>query len=260
MRKRRRSLVLSSGPYRLPAELWEPVGGPAGGPEVVFVLCHGSTQKGMRHELIRYLASSLSSRWPVLAFDLPGLGRAPRLIVRGLDDYLYHEHPVAAAELAMELTGLPSVLVGHSMGGRVVLQAASRGQEEGLVVGVATLAGLYELPADPAEMEVLLADFASYVRVGFELPMDHLAREVAEARPTHRAVERLRIPLLAVEAGRETYGFIRESRYEIFRMARCPKTLILLGGADHKFKGHHRLLPDLIARWAELRLRGREGN
>ena len=170
MRVRRESLILTSGPYRLPCELWAPEGEAGAEADVALVLCHGSTQKGMRHEFIRHLASSLSRRWPTLAFDLPGLGRAPRLVVRGLDDYLYYEHALAAARLARELTGLPAVLIGHSMGGRVALQAASRA-DRGLVAGVITLAGLYDLPADPSEMMELLTDFASYVRVRFEIPL-----------------------------------------------------------------------------------------
>ena len=88
-------LELVSGPYRLPCEFWEPERSSreAG---VSLVLCHGSTLKGMRHELIRHLARSLSARWPVLAFDLPGFGRAPRLVIERVDDYLFARHVLAA--------------------------------------------------------------------------------------------------------------------------------------------------------------------
>ena len=250
---RREPLTLASGPYRLPGELWRPPDRAVEKARLALVLCHGSTQKGMRHELIRHLASELARKWPVLTFDLPGFGRAPMLVIRGPGDYLYHEHLLAAARKARELTGLPVVLIGHSMGGRVSLQAAIRGQEEGLVIGVVTLAGLYDLPSDPEAMEALVADFASYVRVRFEVPMEEVARAIAESRPTLRAVEALKVPLLAVEAGREVYGFIRETRYELFRKARCPKTLVLLGRADHKFKDHHDKLVEIISGWLEHR-------
>jgi len=241
-------LELVSGPYRLPCELWEPerLGQEAG---VSLVLCHGSTLKGMRHELIRHLARSLSARWPVLAFDLPGFGRAPRLVIERVDDYLFARHVLAAAKLAVELTGKPSVLVGHSMGGRVSLQAAAEGQRTGLVAGVITLAGLYELPTDPGEMLELVMDFASFVRVSFRMPMERLAEEVARLNPTRRAVEALEVPLLAVEGGREQYEFIRRSRYELFKAARCPKTLVLLGHADHKFKGCYDELTSILMSW-----------
>ena len=243
-----RPLELRSEPYRLPCELWEPAK-PSEGARVALVLCHGSTLKGMRHELIRHLTSSLSERWPVLAFDLPGFGRAPRLVIERVDDYLFAKHVLAAARLARELTGRPVVLVGHSMGGRVSLQAAAEGQSSGLVAGVITLAGLYELPTDPGQMMKLVEDFASFVRVSFRMPMDELARAVASLNPTRRAVEALRVPLLAVEAGREQYGFIRESRYKLFKAARCPKTLVLIGRADHKFKGCYDELTEIIAGW-----------
>ncbi|GEM_PF-6886471 len=245
---RREPLMIRSDGYLLPGEIWEP--GEAGS-SVALVLCHGSTLKGMRHELIRYLAQALSARWPVLAFDLPGFGRAPRLVVRGTEDYLYYRHVLAAAELARELTGLKTVLIGHSMGGRVSLQAAAEGQHSGLVAGVVTLAGLYQLPGNPEEMAKLVADFASFAKVRFEVPMDEVAREVAELNPTRRAVEALEIPLLAVEAGKEQYGFIRETRYELFRAAKCPKMLVLLGQADHKFKGCWELVAKLVSGWLE---------
>jgi len=250
----REPLALASGSYRLPGELWRPPSEAAEEARLALVLCHGSTQKGMRHELIRHLASELALRWPVLTFDLPGFGRAPRLVIRGPGDYLYYKHLLAAARLAKELTGLPVVLVGHSMGGRVSLQAAARGQEEGLVVAVITLAGLYDLPSDPKAMEALVADFASYVRVRFEVPMEEVARAVTESRPTLKAIETLKVPLLAIEAGLEIYGFIRETRYELFRRAKCPKTFVLLGKADHKFKGHYDRLTELISSWLEHRL------
>ena len=250
----RRPVGLVSEGYELPCEIWLPEER-SGEVPVCVVICHGSTQKGMRHELVQALARSLSARWPVLTLELPGFGRAPELIIRSTEDYLFHKHLLAAARLARRLTGLPAVLVGHSMGGRVSLQAASLGQEEGLVVGISTIAGLYELPNRPEHMLALVEDFARFVRVRLELPPERLAREVAEMGPTRRAIERLRIPLLAVEAGREVYGFIRETRYRLFRLARCPKTLVLLGHADHKFKGHLSALAEVLARWLERHFR-----
>ena len=249
----RRSLKLRSDGYVLPCELWQSDALAGAEPSVALVLCHGSTQKGMRHELIQALARALSTRWPVLTLELPGFGRAPQVIIRSTDDYLFHRHLLAAAELVQAETGLGAVLVGHSMGGRVSLQAASRGQEDGLVVGVATLAGLYELPSEPEHMMALLEDFARFVRVRFEMPMELVAREVAELGPTRRAVEALKVPLLAVEAGREHYGFIKETRYDLFRVARCPKTMVVLGPADHKFRSYHDALADLLVSWLEHR-------
>ena len=251
---RKRVVKLMSEGYELPCEIWLPEGRSSEAP-VSLALCHGSTQKGMRHELVQGLARALSAKWPVITLELPGFGRAPELVIKSTDDYLFHKHLLAAAELAQELTGLPTVLIGHSMGGRVSLQAASVGQENGLISGVITLAGLYELPDRPEHMLALIKDFARFVRVRLELPPERLAREVAEMGPTRRAVGRLRIPLLAVEAGREVYGFIKETRYRLFKLARCPKTLVLLGHADHKFKGYLSALADILARWLEHRFR-----
>jgi len=83
--------------------------------------------------------------------------------------------------------------------------------------------------------------------------MELVAREVAELGPTRRAVEALKVPLLAVEAGREYYDFIKETRYDLFRVARCPKTMVVLGPADHKFRSYHDALADLLVSWLERR-------
>ena len=227
-------------------------GSPDGGSKVALVLCHGSTLRGMEHELIKFLFENLSSRWPVLAFDIPGFGRAPRVVVEEVDDYLFYRPPLAAVEKANELTGLKVVLIGHSMGGRISLQAASRDGGR-LVAGVITLAGLYELPTDPDRMLLLLEDFARFVKVDFKIPLRSLAQQVSKLNPTRRAIESLKVHLLAIEAGREQYGFMRATRYELFRAARCSKTLVLVGGADHKFKGCHGLLLELITNWLEAR-------
>lgn len=220
------------------------------GAHVALVLCHGATQKGMRHELIRHLARTLSTRWPVLTFDLPGFGRAPRLVMRKPDDYLYYTHALSAARKAEELTGLKVVMVGHSMGGRVSLQAAAR-DGGSTIRGVVTIAGLYDFPRRPEDMMRLVEDFASFVRVRLELPAEEVARYVALGRVMEEAVKAINVPLLAIEAGREHYQFIRDTRYKLFREARCPKMLVLLGKADHKFKDHHEVVSSVIRSWLE---------
>jgi lysophospholipase len=97
---------------------WAPVGGPQTG--VVLVFVHGAGEHSGRYDDFgRFFASR---GYPVLALDLPGLGRSggPRGHIDRFADYI--ESVLAAREQA--LTKHPDrrpVIVGHSMGGLIAL-------------------------------------------------------------------------------------------------------------------------------------------
>jgi pimeloyl-ACP methyl ester carboxylesterase len=84
----------------------------AGSPPLVFV--HGFT---CAHEDWEAQRRALEARHKVIACDLPGHGRTPGRVQDATIEHL-------GAEVAALLSE-PSVLVGHSMGCRVVLQAAA---------------------------------------------------------------------------------------------------------------------------------------
>ncbi len=84
-----------------------------------FVLVHGI---GMGHRVFRDLADELGKSGPVYAVDLPGFGDSPEP-----DTAL--DMPASGDFLAEFVTSLPvrdPVLVGHSMGTQVVVEAAVR--------------------------------------------------------------------------------------------------------------------------------------
>ncbi len=91
--------------------------GERGGP--TFVLVHGI---GMGHSVFRALADELSAEGRVLTLDLPGFGdspepSSPRSIAETGD---------LIVDFAERLEAIDPVLVGHSMGAQVVVEAAAR--------------------------------------------------------------------------------------------------------------------------------------
>lgn len=90
----------------------------------VFVLVHGV---GLSHRSFSRLAAELVAHGPVLAPDLTGFGRSPgrgrRLSIAQLAEGLLPHLDALAARPGRPLDG-PVVLVGHSLGAQVVVEAA----------------------------------------------------------------------------------------------------------------------------------------
>jgi pimeloyl-ACP methyl ester carboxylesterase len=103
-----------------------------------FVLVHGI---GMGHRVFRDLAEELGRRGPVYAIDLPGFGDSPEpgsaLDMPASGDFL--------ADFVASLTERDPVLVGHSMGTQVVVEALVRHP------GIASRAVLVAPTVNPAE-------------------------------------------------------------------------------------------------------------
>jgi pimeloyl-ACP methyl ester carboxylesterase len=86
--------------------------GPAEGPPLV--LCHGWGLDGAEWN---YMKKSLSDRFRLIVWDEPGLGRSSR--PRNQDYSL--ENLARDLEAVLGLAGKPAVLLGHSIGGMIVL-------------------------------------------------------------------------------------------------------------------------------------------
>lgn len=86
------------------------------GPPVVCV--HGNSSAASSFEPLAATASFRDRRF--IAVDLPGHGASPRR-----QDYGLHRHALALA--AVLRTVPPALLLGHSLGGHVILQALARG-------------------------------------------------------------------------------------------------------------------------------------
>ncbi|MEX1317807.1 MAG: lysophospholipase [Synechococcaceae cyanobacterium] len=153
-----------AGPFAL--HCWRP---PAGGPDpwAVLALVHGIGSHGGS---FAPLAAALTSEGLVVcAVDLPGHGRSPG--PRG-DVRSWQELAAAVDQLleraAREAPGLPCFLLGHSLGGAIVLDAAGRreGSLRGVVVSNPALA---VEPRGPLRLRLLLARLLARFRPGFTL-------------------------------------------------------------------------------------------
>jgi uncharacterized protein len=170
----------------------------------------------------------------VLRFDFAGLGSsggnfADATFAADVDD-------LVAASRAMQADGkVPSLLVGHSLGGAAVLAAASEMPD---VRAVVTIAAPFDVAhvlhqIDPAalerieaqgEAEVLLAGRPFVVRRSF---VDDLRQHDQGAR-----IAALHRPLLVMHApGDTTVGIDNANR--IFMAAKHPKSFVSLDDADH---------------------------
>lgn len=170
----------------------------------------------------------------VLRFDFAGLGSsggnfADATFAADVDD-------LVAASRAMQADGnVPSLLVGHSLGGAAVLAAAGEMPD---VRAVVTIAAPFDVAhvlhqIDPAalerieaqgEAEVLLAGRPFVVRRSF---VDDLRRHDQGAR-----IAALHRPLLVMHApGDTTVGIDNANR--IFMAAKHPKSFVSLDDADH---------------------------
>jgi putative redox protein len=170
----------------------------------------------------------------VLRFDFAGLGSsggnfADATFAADVDD-------LVAASRAMQADGkVPSLLVGHSLGGAAVLASAGAMPD---IRAVVTIAAPFDVAhvlhqIDPAalerieaqgEAEVLLAGRPFVVRRSF---VDDLRRHDQGAR-----IAALHRPLLVMHApGDTTVGIDNANR--IFMAAKHPKSSVSLDDADH---------------------------
>lgn len=105
-----------AGPEASPVYTFE--GGPIGAPRLVLV--HGLGDQGMRD--FWPVVPALTSRFRVLALDLPGYGQSPPPArAYTPDDYVHTIHDLVARRTSEKV-----LVVGHSMGGAIALLYASK--------------------------------------------------------------------------------------------------------------------------------------
>ncbi len=188
-----------------------------------------------------------------LRFDFTGIGDsqgdfAATNLSTNLDDL------AAAATALRERRQRPLVLFGHSLGGAAVLAVAHRIPE---AVLVATLAA----PSDTAHFrDTLLRRTPGLAEAGSgEIELGgqrfRITRALLDDLAGHRlgqAVAELDRPLLIFHSPADTTVGIAQA-HRLFELARHPKSLIALPGADHLLMADPRdavLVADVIAAWA----------
>ncbi len=169
----------------------------------------------------------------VLRFDFTGLGEsegdfADTTFSSNVGDL------VAAAGYMEERLEAPAILVGHSLGGAAVLQAAGRLPS---VKAVATIGA----PFDPAHVKHLFADSVTEIESEGEAEVVlagrrfTVSREFVRDLAGHRMAETiaaLRRPLLIFHSPIDnTVGI--ENAAKIYEAARHPKSFVSLDDADH---------------------------
>jgi uncharacterized OsmC-like protein/fermentation-respiration switch protein FrsA (DUF1100 family) len=172
-------------------------------------------------------------RIAVLRFDFTGLGEsegdfADTTFTSNIDDL------IAAAEYMEREISAPAILVGHSLGGAAVLQAASRLPS---VRAVATIAA----PFDPAHVKHLFQDSldeieergaADVLLAGRSFTVGRQFVEDLDGHRMEQAIGELKRPLLIFHSPVDDIVGI-ENAALIFKAARHPRSFVSLDQADH---------------------------
>ena len=182
----------------------------------------------------RRIAARLAAQGiAVLRFDFTGLGHSEGEFAN--TSFTSTVQDLAAAAQALAARGMaPDMLIGHSLGGAAVLQAA--GQIDGIKAVVAIAA-----PADPGHVThnfadtipTILADGRAEVSLGgrpFTIGRDFV-EDVSMANIT-KALGKTKAALLVMHAPRDATVAI-DNAAEIFLAAKHPKSFVTLDGADH---------------------------
>ena len=188
-----------------------------------------------------------------LRFDFAGLGDSEGEFAETNFSSNVEDLVAAAEFLAIEHEA-PEVLIGHSLGGAVVLEGAARIPSARAVVTIASPATPehikrhierdLDLIEQQGEAEVSLAGRPFTIRRQFLTDV-----EDADLGPAIRALHR---PLLVLHSPIDnTVGI--DNAAEIFGFARHPKSFIALDGADHLITNDDdaRFTAEVIASWVD---------
>ena len=220
------------------------------GASVLFAHCF-TCSKNLR--AVRNISRALTQHgFAVMSFDFTGLGEsegefAETNFSSNVDDL------VAAAMYLAERVHAPAVLVGHSLGGAAVLQAATRIDSIQAVVTIGA-------PADPSHVRkhfredeaTLMKKGEATVSIGgrpFRVKRQFI--EDLEAHDIETELPGLKKALLVMHSPQDTIVGI-ENAARIYHAARHPKSYISLDGADHLLseKADSLYAGNMIAAWA----------
>lgn len=201
---------------------------------VIFAHCFTCSKDLRSVERISYALTE--HRFGVLRFDFTGLG-ASEGDFSETDFSSNVDDLVAAADWLAARGGehqAPAILVGHSLGGAAVLQAAGRIPS---ICAVATIAA----PANPNHVKGLLRDDLQTIEEKGAARVDLAGREFLirkdflddlEATRMEKTVRELDRPLLILHSPIDAIVGI-ENAAELYGWARHPKSFVSLDTADH---------------------------
>lgn len=210
---------------------------------------------------ISHISRALTSEGiAVLRFDFTGLGEsegdfADTNFSSNVDDL------VVAADFLAAHYRAPEILIGHSLGGAAVLQAAAKIPS---AVAVVTIAA----PADPGHVARALGDSRAVIEHRGEASVDLADRtfkikkqfldDLASVR-MQETITNLNRALLILHSPLDTVVGI-ENAAKIFQTARHPKSFVSLDRADHLLmdKKDSLYAGAIIAAWVLRYLEGAE--
>jgi putative redox protein len=169
----------------------------------------------------------------VMRFDFTGLGEsegefADTNFSSNVDDL------ISAAEFMAESYRAPNILIGHSLGGAAVLQAAAKIPSALAVITIAA-------PADPVHVSHALGDSKEIIERRGEATVDLSGRRFKikkqflddlESVRMQETIRKLNRALLIMHSPIDDVVGI-ENAGKIFQTARHPKSFISLDRADH---------------------------
>lgn len=201
---------------------------------------------------VGHISSALTDRGiAVMRFDFTGLGEsggdfANTNFSSNVDDL------VAAARFLAENYQAPEILIGHSLGGAAVLQAAAQVES---VVAVATIGA----PYDPAHVKHLLegsieeierTGLAAVNLAGRSFTIKKQFLDDLEKVKVEKAIRSLRRALIVFHSPLDqTVGI--ENAAKIYEAAKHPKSFVSLDEADHLLTREEdsRYVGEVLAAW-----------
>jgi len=201
-----------------------------------------------------HIAKALAARGiAVLRFDFTGLGESEGDFAATTFSSNVEDLVAAADHMAQHFRG-PALLIGHSLGGAAVIQAARR-------IDAVRAVAVIGAPSDPRHLARTLGPAGERIRERGEAEVQlagrtvRLQRRFLEDLDTQRmdaALKALDRALLVLHAPRdEVVGVDHAAR--IFQTARHPKSFVSLDDADHLLSrpADARYAGAVIAAWAE---------
>ena len=235
--------------HRLSARLELPPGGTYEG---VALFAHCFTCSKQLRAVVTISRALARSGLAVLRFDFTGLGESEG----DFGDTSFSsnvEDLIAACEYLTESLEAPSVLVGHSLGGAAVLQAAAQMPE---VKAVATIGA----PADPSHVLHLIDEHQEEIReqgsalvtiAGRSFRIGRRFLEDLEESSMRSVVAGLRQALLFFHSPIDQVVGI-ENAARLYEMAKHPKSFVSLDSADHLLTrdSDARYVAQVLSAWA----------
>ncbi len=188
----------------------------------------------------------------VLRFDFTGVGQSEGVFAD--TNFTSHVNDLIAAGLFLTERGLaPTLLVGHSLGGAAVIQAAT-------AIASARAVAVIGAPATPAHVKRHFQDRQAQIEndgqaevrlAGRDIRIKKQFLEDVDRVDMDTALQQLGRALLILHAPTDNVVAIGNAT-RIYRAARHPKSFVSLDGADHLLSdaADARYAGRLIAAWA----------